>query len=108
MRAEAYRALGQVQAANADLQAVITITRARLQEAEQSLTGRPAAAQTEAAEAGESAVSGILQALLGVLGAAGGVFRIFGGLSPIILWTMIGTGVLVLAALVFIVVAGGQ
>ena len=107
MRAEAYRSLGQAQAANADLQAVITITRARLQEAERSLTGSSPAAQAEQPQTSGSAVGGVASGLAGVLAPVAAVFGVLGAQSPIILWTIIGTVVLVMAALVLLVVAGG-
>ena len=98
LRSEAYRALGLDQAANADLEQVISITRARLQEAERSLGG-PAPQQADSKPAASS--PGFLSTVIGGMASVATQ-------SPLVFWTLIGSLVLIFGALAFILVVGGS
>ena len=97
LRAEAYRFLGRDQEARADLEAVVSITRTRLQEAEQSLKGRPQAATRAPAQTAQPAPAAPVAttvtpaARLAIAAQSSGLLD-----SPIILWA----GVLTLVSLV--------
>jgi tetratricopeptide (TPR) repeat protein len=97
LRSEAYRVLGLEGEARADLEAVISITRTRLQEAEQSLKGRPQpttrapASTAQSASGGPAATTAASSARRVIAAQKSGLFD-----SPIILWT----GVLTLVSLV--------
>jgi tetratricopeptide (TPR) repeat protein len=98
LRAEAYRSLGRDQAADADLNSVISITRARLQEAEQSLGGpngqRVRAAGPASPAAPPPVPSRFAKPKPGLLQ------------SPIILGTGVVTGVLLVGAVVLMFIGG--
>ena len=97
LRSEAYRSLGLKQAANEDLEEVISITRARLQEAEQSLGGQ---SRQRANSKSPGASIGFPQTIVAALASVASQ-------SPLILWTVVGSVVLIIAALVFLMLAGG-
>lgn len=97
LRSEAYRSLGLDEAANADLEQVISITRARLQEAEQSLGGL---APQQVNSKPSAASTGFPQTIVVALASVASQ-------SPLILWTVVGSAVLMLGALAFIILAGG-
>ncbi len=106
LRAEVYKALGRTQEAQADLGSVVEITRARLQEAEQSrqnLGGRPPAPMPTATAMpapSESASAPLLSSLSTVPSFS------LPQMSPIILATIVFSVVMVIAALILILVAG--
>ena len=93
LRAEAYRLLGRDQESRADLEAVVSITRTRLQEAEQSLKGHPQAASRAPAPVVPSAPAPPVAstARLAIAAQSSGLLD-----SPIVLWT----GILTLVSLV--------
>lgn len=108
LRAEAYRALGRTQEAEADLGSVVQITRARLQEAEQSRQklGGPAPAAMPNVVAtqppSESSPAPLLSSLSTIPSLS------LPQMSPIILMTIVFTVVMVIAAVILILVAGGD
>lgn len=98
LRSEAYKQLGQQPAAIADLEAVVSITRARLQEAEQSLGGyKSANGSKPLLEKSKSRGPSFSLPSISLPPAITG--------SPIILGTIVLTVLLVIAMLVYIVFA---
>ena len=114
-RAEAYRNLGRSQEANADLESVIALTRARLQEAEQTLGrggGRVSAPAPPPPSTPPSEPANTPSGLLDITMASSSsltesITRLTGMVqSPVILWTGIASIALILVAMAIMLIGG--
>jgi len=116
-RAEAYRNIGRTQEANADLESVIALTRARLQEAEQTLgrgggrVSTPPPASMPASPQASPQVNPQASPL-DITTASGdslmeSITRLTGMVqSPVILWTGVASIVLILVAMAIMLIGG--
>ena len=107
LRAEAYRNLGRTQEANADLEVVIALTRARLQEAEQTLRRGGGRVSASPQPSPSTPASLLVNNPSSNPSLVESITRLTGMVqSPVILWTGIASIALILVAMAIMLIGG--